>query len=184
MTTNYIAILLLIASAIIIFFAMGVTIYLQRKRIDELNTPKYGFLNKPITYAFLGIMFSLFISAGFVAFDQNTNQDSNESISVNSTELLGGDITFEIIDSRLNLYFFSLVPTLSGEPWGNNVENVFDIEWTVINSGIRLVEVESISTNKAGGIEYILEPGENIVRATITFNELQYEKEITIRLNK
>lgn len=163
-------------------FALAVTtisillsvIFLQNRKIQKLNTPKYGFLGKPLLWmavsvAIVGGASGLYFSAGI--------EREPDSISVTDLTELRVNIASTQINADQKLYRFNAIPILGGVAWGEDVDSTFKVTWNIINSSVDTKVETNLSKSFYGGVVSTLEVGENKIVA-----EIEYYNSTTLEL--
>ncbi len=155
---------------------LGVVVLMQKKQIDDLRRPKFGFLGKPI-FAMLLVAFSLG-GFGLVYYTSNSSSSIGDTSADRKVEL---QIKSTYLGQGYD-YMLKLIPTVDGKAWGGNNSNMFDVYWTIQNKMIVTEAEIDLSLNNQGGITKTLEKGKNKIKTTVFFENKSYSAETMVEL--
>lgn len=168
---------IIVSLSVIIIVLLVAVIYLQNKRIKDLQKPKYGFLGKPLSA--LVITGLLAGSVGFALF-ANQQDASTEQISADS-EL---SVSISFVKESNRTYVFRAIPIIDGVSWSNDPTIAFDIFWNIEHDDeqIELIE-QQVSQLDPSELTVQLDAGTNTVTARIATSQRVVEESITIEVD-
>jgi hypothetical protein len=176
--------LLVIAFGTVLTFS--IVIVNQNRRLKQLETPRYGFMGKPLALIALA---GFAAATGYLYLNPEAGNiinvgDNDVSVSDDFEDLLI-DIRSSQVNTQGNLYQFQMVPLIGGVEWGASEKNKFDVVWEVVNSttGIKRLYQNGLNINFQSKISYKLDPGNNIIKAIVTFNGKEYTRQVEIFIN-
>lgn len=175
---GYLSLLVVTFVAVVILI---IVVILQNRKIKDLQTPKYGFLGKTVTYSVLFAVFAVGITFSFL-YVSNRNTGSG-SVSVTDGQEVSVNISYEIINPIANLYRFNVTPTVDKSEWANG-KFTFDFYWTLTlgDGNARSFSEEGLSATSPGGIIQQLTSGSNKIRVALFVNGKTISDEITITI--
>ncbi|MEI7578735.1 MAG: hypothetical protein WCJ58_01695 [bacterium] len=166
------AIFIFTAVVIIIAFALLIAyIWRLNHRIKTLQTPRYGFLGKP-----LFPMFVVLLLTGSLLFVNYYNKQSQVT-TTGAAKNVVFDINYKNVSQSGNnvTMKFDIEPKIEKLPWGGNDQNKFDIYWTLNGpENYQYLEVGK-SYNKPSGFQISILSGAYTVKTKIVFEGKTYE---------
>ncbi len=161
----------------IIICLVTITI-LQKRKINALTTPKYGFLNKPLAMiAFMGL---IALTGGGLYY---INTGTQEAGDISADRNITAQINYEYITNS-DSYKLSATPVINQIEWANDSTKIADIYWTVENNGVSKNYFEfSKSINNPSLIDIKLQKGTNIIRVNIILDSRSYSSSVNIIVN-
>ncbi|MEO6728769.1 MAG: hypothetical protein ABIM99_02495 [Candidatus Dojkabacteria bacterium] len=172
---QYPAFAALFAVVIIVVLVLIGLVITQNRKIQDLQTPKYGFLGKPLAaFAFAAFLVG---GTGFVLFVNNQQQDvsvANASFTIDASIIAteSNPVTHE--------YKLVAIPLVDGKEWGENKAYKFDIFWTISNASTQTDVELGLNLENTGGITKTLTSGTNRINVRVVSSEKTIEKEIDI----
>lgn len=166
---------IILGLSITIIVLLSLVIYLQSKKIKDLERPRYGFLGKPLSI--LIIVGVLSGSIGFALF-VNTEDVGTDVISADR-EL---SISISYLKEQTDVYVLKATPIIDGVSWDNDPSLNFDIFWTIKNEEgevYELVETQ-VSQLEPSSITVQLDKGSNEITSKIVLKSRLVKQEITI----
>lgn len=173
---GYISIMLVTFVALVL---LAIIVLLQQRKIRNLQTPKYGFLGKTVTYS---LIVALFTFGSLVTFTRLDSRDSSPgSVSVSDVENITLVADYELIDSANYLYKLYVVPYIDGIAWRNFS---FTFNWTITfpDGEVREFTEEKLTSNHFGGVVQQLQIGKNTINVTLTVNNRIISDELSIQI--
>ncbi|CAG1020563.1 hypothetical protein DOJK_00424 [Patescibacteria group bacterium] len=164
---------------IVVIVLLVVVVISQQQKIKNMQRPRYGFLGKPLyimvlSFFTVGTLGLVYYSSTQPVQVEQTAADVEVILSINA-EPTGG---------ALREYRLTLIPILSGIPWGANDLNKFNIYWTITNGSTSTTDVElSKSYTSPSSLVKTLQPGTNTIKATVFFDGNSYSKERIITVD-
>lgn len=135
------------------------------RRIRSLETPKYGFLGKPL-YT-LVLMLVMVGGLGFFGYSFTQQQDFQISAKKVITSQIGAEVVSE--QASTVTVHFSATPYINGTAWGGNDTDSFDIYWNIRGpQAIDRFEVARTRVNP-GGFNTTLPKGEYTINLLIVY---------------
>lgn len=170
----------LLIVAFVALVVLVVIVILQNRKIKTLETPRYGFLGKSLSYAFLFAMFaggSLFLALAI----SNSNRTNTPSVNVTDKQDVKLKITYNIANTAANLYQFNVTPFVDNRAWGT-ATLLFSINWTLElgDGSVKTFTEKNLNATNTGGITQQLTPGVNIITVNFEANGKIFKDEITI----
>lgn len=150
-----------LVAAIGFIIILVVVILFQRRKINDLERPKYGFLGKPLAvFVMVGLL------SGTVGFALFLNQQDTATDTISADREVR--ISISVTQGAQNAYTFSAVPIVDGVAWDNDPSLQFDIFWTVTNDSESQEFVESrVSQFDPSSLTVQLDEGNNEIEARI-----------------
>jgi len=169
-TVNGLALVGIAVFAVISLFTIFYYISHLLSRIRRLETPKYGFLGKPL-FTLVGM---LVMVAGLGFFSYSFTQQQN--FQIQAEKVVTAQLAAKVIESgdTTSLVEISTVPHVDGLPWGGNVSNKFDIYWNLTGAEIKEKFEFSKTLEQPSGYTTFLKRGEYTVKALIVFEGKSY----------
>jgi hypothetical protein len=173
----FVAVFILLILLVIILAGIALR---QRRKITDLTTPRYGFLGKPVSIVVASMMLGL---VGFTLY-LGIPPAQPEGISVSDDTELSLNISYTLIDQDDQIYVFNATPLLDDVPWGRSNEHIFSIEWKITKDSQYSFTKRQDNVNQETyrGLLESLETGKYVINATVVFNNLVAEDELTINI--
>jgi hypothetical protein len=161
----------LAAAGVLLFIAivvMGLMIIRQRRQLNELQRPRYGFLGKPL-YSFAAM---LIIVGGFgVTFYSVFQNQGGTQVSADKNILVRIEYKQVSIIGNTGRYKFNFIPNVDNVDWGKDKE-LFEVAWKITNlatNEVKIATESNLSNIKPGGLVYDLPRGRYKVEALTTY---------------
>lgn len=166
---------IILGLSITIIILLSLVIYLQNRKIKDLERPKYGFLGKPLSVLIIaGVLSS---SVGFALF-VNKQDVGTDPISADR-EL---SISISYVKEETDVYILKATPIIDGVSWANDPTLRFDIFWTITNEegeSFELVETQ-VSQLEPSSITVQLDKGSNEVTSEIVLTSRLIKQKVLI----
>jgi hypothetical protein len=159
-------------AVIVILVLLGV-VWAQNRKIKDLQTPKYGFLGKPLGLLLMSVVALSGLGVYLYAVSEGT--EVQESTADTNYEIV---ITYTPLNSTQ--YRITATPYLNDQAWAGDPTLQADIFWTITNTqSVTLYEYE-VSLNSPSNLVANLSRGQNVVKATLFFEDETVEETTTI----
>ncbi|MCA9381081.1 hypothetical protein KC678_02355 [Candidatus Dojkabacteria bacterium] len=169
----------MLALAVIAVAVLLFVVFKQRKKIDYLTQPRYGFMGKSLAIAAAMVLGA----AAFITVYINQFHQVPTSISVSDRTEVSIDLKYELKDSTVNLYYLNIIPKIKNIEWGGSDEISVNVLWIINKNGTEIQRDEKgLDIHNTGGILEYLEPGTNSIKARITVNGEIFQKSVILQI--
>lgn len=172
-TTN----LLIVAAALVaMIFFLVVVVISQRRKLQDLQRPKYGFLGKPLTAVATLIMLGGLVGGVYlVSQPETTPLDANAGKNVT----LNVEYKLVIDNQSTRVYEFSGIPVVDNVPYGSVGDETYSLFWNFtgtqnIGPDTRGLSEIGVSKTKPSLVKIELKPGVYTLRVLVVHEGKNY----------
>lgn len=167
-----------IAIMLITIVALTVMVVSQKRELDELKKPKFGFLGKSLYSLVIGVAL-VGITSNFVSLDDNVPRDTDVSNNIEYVVNIEKFIGEQDIDGKYSVELRA-IPIDEARPYGLSPYKIY---WKIYNNEGNLEKEyfeSNITFDSPGGVDLKLYPGNYNLELIIEREGEQFKIERTI----